>query len=176
MARRRQVVGRPRRQRVEWSGAKMDNFAVVLADTATSLGSSIQLLAAIDSMTAPTLVRMRGEILVVGATGTIGFSSLIGVGIGVASRRATTAGTTSLPRAIEEMDFSWLWHSLVMIRFSSGSTSEGTNVARVVIDSRAMRKISSNEEEVFYSIENDAGGGDVSVEVAIQTRVLLKES
>ena len=177
MARRpagRQGVGR-RRQRVEWTAGDMETMLSVPANALVVLGSSILMLEAIDSMTSPTLVRVRGEFLAVGATGTIGSSSLMGAGIAVVNRRASDVGATALPRPVTEPDYSWLWHSYALIRFSTGATAEGSNVKRIVVDSKAMRKILSNEEEVVFCFENNSTS-DVAILVSISVRILLKES
>ena len=176
MARRpsgRQGVGR-RRQRVEWTAGDMEVFIFLAAGSVTVLGSSILMIDAIDSMTSPTLVRCRGEALAIATTGGIGDVSLLGIGIAVVNRRASSVGATAVPRPVSDPQYSWLYHKYSLMMFSSGSTSQGAVVNRWEIDSKAMRKILSNEEEIVFCFENNSVSA-VGISVALSARFLLKE-
>ncbi len=176
MARRpsgRAHVGK-RRQRVEWTAGDMEAMVTLAPNTLLVLGSSLLMLDAIDSMTAPTLVRLRGELLSIASAGTANNQSLLGVGIAVVNRRASDVGATAIPRPVSDPQYSWLWHSYSILRFSVGSTAQGAAVNRVIIDGRAMRKILSNEEEIVFCFENNTVS-DVSILAALSVRVLLKE-
>ena len=177
MARRQARVGRPR-QRVEWTGGHSADFTILGANSVTALGSSIITLLAIDSMTSPTLVRVRGEIVVAATGGTANGDVALGAGIAVVNRRASTVGSSALPRPISDMDYSWLWHSIYFLKTTATATQivPTVGIVRDKIDSRAMRKILSKEEEIAYMFETQNDAGNATVEFAIQTRLLLKES
>ena len=180
MARRprgRAFVGR-KRQRVEWSGGFASDLVQVNADSLSAITSSLGLQNALDSMTSPTLVRVRGEILVMASGGTLNDDVLVGVGKAVVSRRAALIGTTAMPRPITDLNYSWLWHGFAMLRLLALS-SEGFNkmsAVRFVVDSRAMRKILSDEEELVTCLETRNASGSAGVIWSPNERVLLKES
>ena len=177
MARRQARVGRPR-QRVEWTGGHSADFTTLGANSVTALGSSIITLLAIDSMTSPTLVRVRGELVVAATGGTANGDVVIGSGIAVVNRRASIVGSSALPRPISDMDYSWLWHSMIFLKTLSTAAQivPTVGIVRKEIDSRAMRKILSKEEELAYCFETQNDAGNATVEFAIQTRLLFKES
>ena len=171
MARRpaaRQAVGR-RRQRVEWTAGDMESTVSLASNQLASLGSSTIMLEAIDAMTSPTLIRVRGELVTFMVTGSAGHQCIFGVGMAVVNRRASAVGTTALPRLVSDPDYSWLYHAYVFHDQGNGA------IVRSVVDSKAMRKILSKEEEIVFCFENDTGG-TITVAVAISVRVLLKEA
>ena len=172
MARRQAIrnVGR-KRQRVEWTAGDMEQTISLAAGNLASLGSSVIMVEAIDAMTSPTLVRVRGEILLYADGGTAGLNSLLGSGMAVVNRRASAVGTTALPRPVSDPDFSWLWHSYNLV----ANFQDPRGIVRVVIDSKSMRKILSKEEEIVFCFENNSGT-NVSIAVGLSVRILLKES
>ena len=181
MARRprgRAYVGR-RRQRVEWSGGFASEMVGVGANSLSAITSSVGLQNALDSMTSPTLVRVRGEILVMhSGGGSVNDDVLVGVGKAVVSRRAALIGITAMPRPITDLNFSWLWHGWAMLRQVLSTENMGAVVGavRFTVDSRAMRKILSDEEELVTCLETRNAAGSAGVLWAPNERVLLKES
>ena len=180
MARRpagRRGVGR-RRQRVEWSGGFASDMVSVNPNSLSAITSSLGLQNALDSMTSPTLVRVRGEILVATESGAVGDDVLVGVGKAVVSRRAAIIGTSAMPRPITDLNFSWLWHGFAMLRVLTATDDLRASLSsvRFVVDSRAMRKILSDEEELVTCLETRNAAGSASIIWSPNERVLLKES
>ncbi len=176
----RRPSGRPRvsrgRQRVEWTAGDMETSLSLGPGVLASLGSSVIMLEAIDSMTSPTVVRVRGEVLAYASAGVADHECVFGSGMAVVNRRAAGVGTTALPRPISDPDYSWLWHSFLFFRFSGATQSiSGSAMWRATIDSRAMRKILSKEEEIVFCFENNTTQ-TITIRVALSARVLLKES
>ena len=176
MARRRQAVagrGYRKRQRVEWGISKNTSENTVGANSVNVQTASTSLLLLLDQMTSPTIVRTRGEILLlsVGADNTV---CLVGMGYAIVSSVAASVGPSAVPAPIAESDYSWLWHTFVHLKQQAVSDVNGAtvSVARIVIDSRAMRKVLSTEEEPVFVVETQ-GTGNVSFMVSI--RVLVKE-
>ncbi len=180
MARRRAVAHRGRqRQRVEWTASIQDDLLGLAANSVSILGASAGMVTAVNGMTSPTLVRCRGELLVLaGATGTAGDDVLVGAGLCIVSERASTAGAASVPRPLSDISFSWLWHTMFMLKLktSADEFTPDANMMRVPIESKAMRKILSDEEELIFVIETDNGAGTASILFAAQLRALFKES
>ena len=179
MAARRQVrhAGR-RRQRVEWTGGQTAIGTTVSTGSTVALGSSVITLLTIDSMTSPTLVRVRGELMMWDSGGSNGDAGVLGFGIAVVSRRASDVGSTAVPRPLDEMDYSWLWHTMNFIvrRTGADAFTPAINVVRMVIDSKAMRKVLSKEEELVYVIQMKVITGTLAVNFTVQTRLLFKET
>jgi len=82
------------------------------------------------------------------------------VGICKVSAQAVSVGITAIPHPDTDAGFPWLWHS-----FFASSFVFGTNVGlvpdmfhRIVIDSKAMRKV-TDDERIVVVIENSAPFG-----------------
>ena len=167
-----------RRQRVEWTGGQTAIGTSVSAAASVALGSSIITLLTIDNMTSPTLVRVRGELTYFVDAGSNGDQAVLGFGIAVVNRRASDVGSTALPRPLDEMDYSWLWHSMNFFRRSTAvdANTPVMTAVRLVIDSKAMRKVLSKEEEIVYVAQSKIITGTLGVLFAVQTRLLFKET
>jgi len=177
MARRVSHSRGRKRQRVEWSGSFMDDLVLMGGNNIQAIRASPGLLQAVEDMTSPTLVRTRGDFVVQTSGGANNDDVIVGAGVGVFSTRAAQVGVTALPRPITDLNWSWLWHHLVVIR-RLATTDNATAVMannRVSIDSRAMRKIANEEEEIVSVIQTISSLGSAQVNFAISIRVLLKE-
>ena len=176
---RRQAVLRSRgrsRQRVEWGISKMSDAVSLAANSVNVQTSSTSLLLLLDQATAPTIVRLRGDIIVQ-ATGTATHAVLVGVGVAIVSTRAATIGPTAVPRPVTESDFSWMWHKFIhlVVKASSDTVGSVATIVRVEIDSKAMRKVLSTEEELVMVTETDNGAGNAGILFMGSLRVLVKE-
>ncbi len=170
------------RRKTDWTDGVGDSGVDVFTGTSSAiLGAGVSPLTP-----SLTLVRTRGEVLLLLTAAANPGSGFTGaVGIGKANLAAfTTGGITSLPTPIEEMNWNgWLWHqifSLIASDTLSGSASVDTDfpnavsaVARIPIDSKAMRKI-SDEEVFFCAIEIFLQGGSGTLRVAVNSRMLFK--
>ena len=179
MARRstgRGHVGK-KRQRVEWTLSVAPATFAVGANSSSVLTSSPSLTLAIDQMTSPTLIRTRGE-LYIQATGSDDQEVLVGAGVCVVSTRAADVGVTAIPRPISEGDYSWLWHKFIFLKVKGSTDTKGpvAAVIRVEVDSKAMRKVLSTEEEIAFAVETNNAAGTAGILWTASFRVLLKES
>jgi len=91
-----------------------------------------------------THLRARGEVLLTATSNAAGDSDVIGLGICIVSETAGAVGGLSVPGPIadEDADF-WIWHQYTPLRAIAASAADDTaigTIARVVIDSKAMRK------------------------------------
>ncbi len=82
------------------------------------------------------------------------------VGICKVSAQAVSVGITAIPHPDTDSGFPWLWHS-----YFASSFVFGTNVGfepgmlhRIVIDSKAMRKV-TDDERIVMVVENSAPFG-----------------
>ncbi len=93
---------------------------------------------------APTLLRSRGSLLVVGTPNAGGDADTIGLGLIVVHTNALAVGGTSVPGPLNDVGADWLWHRFVALD-AIGATSEvPTSVAtweRVEVDGKAMRRV-----------------------------------
>jgi len=175
----RRVVGAARgarrRQRVEWGFSKNTVTNTLGTNDVNLQRASVNFQEQVEQMTSPTLVRCRGELLIRVNMGVSGNGGLVAAGVAVVSTRAAGAGSASVPRPVDEAEFSWLWHKFFFMMVN-GSEEGNLRTVRQEIDSRAMRKILSKEEEVVFVIQSDALVGTIAYEFAVNIRFLLKES
>ncbi len=126
-----------------------------------------------------TLVRIRGMLTIwlesVGSIGD-GFTQVV-AGIGICSTDAFTTGLGAIPNPIGDIDWPWIWYQNVGAMVGQSVTeSENTGElaqVRLPIDSKAMRKIKSNET-VFGRIQVGAEVGVTILSFTMDTRMLLK--
>ena len=171
MARGQSQFGRGSRLRKVWSSFGLsDNVAITT--TQIILGSvDIPIGGALEA----TVLRIRGEYLVMGVPNAANDSDVIGLGIIVVRNEAFDAGGVSVPGPISQIGSdSWMWHSITPID-AMGLTAESavslTSNRRVIVDSKAMRKVPEGSTVILVG---QASTGDFStVTVHGQARVLL---
>ena len=124
-----------------------------------------------------TIVRMRGLFSFYITGGNAAVSGFTGaVGIGVTSLDAFTAGVLPDPAGDAEWP-GWLWHRFFNARLVTPTIADGVNAVsvldRIVIDSKAMRKIGESEV-VFGNVEITDESGVATATFYADTRMLLK--
>ena len=121
-----------------------------------------------------TLVRTRGEILFALDGAADGVATAIGLGMIVGNDDQFTAGATAFPSPISDLDADWLWHGFILLRAFTASQSEtlGSQVGRIMIDSKAMRKVRQNDQ-VGLVMEASALAGSPSADGVIAARFLF---
>ena len=128
-----------------------------------------------------TIVRIRGDLTLVLDTVSAALSGFAGaVGIGIVTTAAFTAGVGSIPTPITEEDWDgWMWHTYFTLRSVTATVADGanavTNVLRVPIDTKAMRKQTS-DMTLFGAIEASNEFGTASMSIVANSRVLDKLS
>ena len=118
------------------------NTGTVLTTTQGSLGS-LELTEG--TLGEATLLRSRGNLLIVCEPNAATDVEVVGLGIAVVTAAALGVGGLSLPGPIADQGFDgWLWHQYVpfdSVSLTAGDPQAMTVNARVEIDAKAMRKL-----------------------------------
>ncbi len=168
---RRRTAGRGRapKRRVEWTGSVPIDAVGLAANS--KVGIDLNQQPFIENLGSPTLVRTRSLFDInVGSTGTENDDVLMAVGIAVVNSNA--AGTSaSLPGPITDVGFPWLFHASKGFRFFelASAANDGTQWTSAAhwtleVDSKAMRKLSS-EEELVLVMETIQAAGTASIQL-----------
>ena len=155
---------------------------VISASTTQFVGSAIQLSAGVEAL---THVRLRGELLLWLQTSSVASGGYRGAfGIGIATLAAVTAGFASVPTPLTEADAdNWLYHRffslvsggvLVLADTKKGPDSDIVQSTRIEVDSKAMRKMRS--EDAIYAIIEVVEQGVATMNVSFNSRSLVKLS
>jgi len=137
-------------------------------------GSSAQLLATF-TPNAPgeTIVRTRGLFGWKSDQQSANEDQMGAVGFGLVSAQAASVGITALPHPDTDASWDgWLWHSYFAssVVFTTGAGFLFDVFNRIMIDSKAMRKVGS-DERVVAVVENSNSDG---LSVYIGMRLLTK--
>jgi len=127
-----------------------------------------------------TIVRIRGFAHLVmnicdAAQG--GFRGALGIGI--ATTEAVAAGIAAVKTPLADVDWDgWMWHHFFDLRAVTSTITDGVNSnsveQEIVIDSKAMRKIS--DQQVLFGAIEVVEANISSMAVWANTRVLVKLS
>ena len=172
MANRRFVPQRVRRPTF-WEGAGL-NLTVT---TGASVSATVVSEAQLEQVPNPTLVRIRGSLLVLVTAAAATPSSCVAfLGIKVVQAAALAAGAPAVP--FTDIGSDWVWWQAVGMNLAGGTVaapnSDGSTIVhRVEIDSKAMRKIKGNEVLVFVA-QNVVATSTQTFDVDGGMRVLLK--
>jgi len=107
-----------------------------------------------------TVLRCRGELLVVATPDAVTDSDFVGLGIIVLHQNSIGVGGTSVPGPINDSGADWLWFSIVPIDAVGATAIAGDSVGAVVrvpIDSKAMRVMRS---EMGLALVAELSSGD----------------
>jgi len=143
-------------------------------------GNSINLIAlgAQAATSGLTIVRFRGELLLgLTVSGVLldGFRQ-VAAGVCIVSENAFDAGVTAVPDPIADIGWEgwlWYWTGAVFAANTTPSGNLGMEGARVVIDSKAMRKI-KNTDVLIAVVATASLDGTTNLEVRFNSRTLLK--
>ena len=167
--------GASRRRSVGWEDGPFTT--PIAASAATSvLWSTGQGTGADDNQ---TLVRVRGEFSAFLSLATAALDGFIrcAVGIGIVTAPAFAVGVTACPTPLTEIEWDgWLYHrqfSLIAAEATEAFGNAGSASIRVEIDSKAMRKISS-DMVIFGCFEFGTPVGTTTVNAYANTRMLIK--
>ncbi len=95
-----------------------------------------------------TLLRSRGEILLVGTPDAATDSDVVGLGLIIVNENAGGVGGVSVPGPINDPEGAWLWHQFVpldAVGQTAATADSAGAIVRVPVDSKAMRKIGVDE-------------------------------
>ena len=145
MARARGRTGRS--PDYEWFAMGGKASAVDLAAATASLGPSAL------AVSGPgTLVRLRGQVFLQLDAGAVDERVLVCFGIIIVSNEAFAAGVASVPKPFTDADADWMWHGFLSV--TSGAETGIVSdflVDRVLVDSKAMRKVKSSQTLIFVA-------------------------
>jgi len=166
--RRRSFVGARRgpKRRTIWVGYAQQT-GILVTDTTKTLISSFS-LSTVDMV---TVVRNRGLLSVRPSNQSLNLEPIGAFGIGIVSTQAFVAGIASIPGPFTNSDWEG-WMVLMPYAFNWDVTTDvGRALTSVeqVIDSKAMRTMSSNETLVMVG-ESESG----TVVISSPVRTLLK--
>ena len=175
MARRKVFQRAAPRRRSTWEGSAIAASMTTGVQTQQAIVSE----ALLENVPNPTVVRMRGELLVrVTAAGAAGATARMVMGIKLATASAFAAGGASVESPNTEIGGDWIWWQSVTMHNAaalvSGSNNDNVGIlTRVPIDSKSMRKVKINEVLILV-FHNVVVGGTQSITVTGTVRVLLK--
>jgi len=175
MARRRVFQRAAVRRRTSWEGVSLQQVSTTGVVLATSVVSE----AILENVPNPTIVRIRGELLLhVTARGANVSESTIFMGIKLVTATAFAAGVASIESPGTDIGSDWIWwgvRSFATLTAQPAATDSNGEMltTRVPIDSKAMRKVEVNKLLVFVS-ENSVVTSTQTVTITGSARVLLK--
>ncbi len=157
--------GSGRRSDYQWLGGFGSTGAIAEAVVINNL---------VQSNVAGTLVRSRGEVILSIDGPADGDKIVIGCGLMIASDAQVVGGIAGFPSPIGATDADWLWHSFVPLQSQSATQDQalGDQVARLVIDSKAMRKVKQNDNVVIV-FDGDQQSGTPVVDATFGVRFLF---
>jgi len=164
---------RPRsRRRTGWEeGPGIQTPVTTSSSESTVLGAGQ--LFAVDGH---TIVRLRGFVeLNLHTVAAIGDGFAGAMAIGIVTQAAFAVGISAVPTPITEIEWEgWMWHQFFSVHAHSvtGGESNKGPVQVFEIDSKAMRKIGS--DEVIYAVYEGTEVGTSAMVITLGTRMLLK--
>ena len=172
MAGRRSFAPVTRKRRVSWHGSSID-----IADLVVGTDQLVTIIpeATLEAFPNPTIVRVRGNLLVLqDSTTTAGAFGHVTMGIIKVTAAALAGG--SVPSPLTDVGNDWLWWADAQIGEESSSSVIGRaiSVERLKVDSKAMRKVGLNEALIFVATITLCEGTTVSANICGALRMLLK--
>ena len=169
--RRGRPVVRSVRRPTFWEGGRI-NQAVA---SGVSVSSVIVSEATLENSPNPTIVRSRGDLLVMITSGGAPASGQFTSGLIVVTADALAAG--AVPSPLQDIGSDWLWWSNRGMRTVSGGAASDEDgeagIVRIPIDSKAMRKVGLNQALILVSAMQPETA-TVGVHIVGAIRVLLK--
>ena len=173
MAHRRVFQRAAARRKTNWEGAAID----MTCPSSGSIFQSIILEDVLENIPSPTIVRIRGRILVRETTaGAATTRGTIAIGIKLATASAIVAGIGSIEDPLTGIGSDWIWWDtlgLSALDSGLGDTNSDVTFERIVIDSKAMRKVGNNMGLVIVA-QHTAFVSTQTVQITGGVRILLK--
>ena len=168
MAHQRRRFGGSSRRLTDWSASP-----ALSGYTSVAAGAAALLVVGTPIGAGETIIRTRGLFAWKSDQTAASENQLGAFGMGVVTEQAATLGITAIPHPDTDASWDgWFYHTYFASRIDS-LTSVGVHfdaTHRVIIDSKAMRKV-SREERFVCMVENTGTHG---IEVYAASRVLLK--
>ena len=145
MARGGLIVQRGKRMQAAWS-------TVLVNSRANSIGSGASTLGGVGNgaqfSERVTITRIRGTAFAHMDAGAAADCGELGLGLIIVKSEAFAAGAASMPAPISEIEQSWIWHHIFTFGPAVLATDDPGDISRndrVVIDSKAQRKVQSGD-------------------------------
>ena len=156
-----------------WQGTNIDSSIV----SASAQVLTIVTEAILEGVPNPTIIRVRGNLLLVPTAVTANARLHLTMGIMVADVRAVAVPATPLP--LDDIGSDWLWWSnRSVIADGSGTPpledSGDMLISRVEIDGKAMRKVQPNQVLILV-LQNSAVNGTGTIRATGVLRMLFKK-
>ena len=162
--------GRSRMKRFyEWEGAAFSGTAA----SGSSAAFVIVPVAFVQEMQSPTIRRIRGNLMLILEDLTDGDEAVLALGIEVLPTNVSSQ--YELPH-MDANSNRWLWHQYVPLAARPSSTFgpyEDSKIVRVTIDTKAMRKVSDNDD-VLLVAQHVANVGVTNVRIIGGVRTLFQ--
>jgi len=168
----RRFATRARKRVMSWQGGVVD-FSDLVA--ATSQFSTLVSETSLENFPTPTVIRTRGRLMLTGdASSSAGSRGFVVCGIMVVT--ATALAASAVPSPFLEVGSDWLWWDVLTFGDVTGSVSDDGPMFtdRIVVDSKAMRKIGLNEVLVFAAHLQSCQSTTMVGNLCGDIRVLLK--
>ncbi len=120
---------------------------------------------------ASTLMRCRGEVLAVIDGPTTNDVAVAACGLIVVTEEQLAVGTTAVPNPDTDFDAEWIWHGFLPMSHIGGGV-EKEQVARITLDSKAMRRMKETQSVLFVAT-NGAVTGTGAIDVTFGVRLLF---
>ena len=133
-----------------------------------------------DSVPNPTVVRVRGQIFAQAGAGANAQGDVIQIAhaIMVVDAKQLAIGVTAMPLPLTSNSEDFLWYGTQFIAQNDQTTvlNNSSNFDKLMVDSKAMRKMTLNQVLVMVTeIDVLQGGGDEDINFAFNLRVLFKK-
>ena len=142
------------------------------ASNAAAGGAVVGLIVVAEAV---TVARCRGELVASIDGPTDGDKVLLSYGIIVVTEEQLAVGLTAIPDPFLDMDAEWIWHGFTPLTAQSVVNQAATSeVARLTIDSKVMRKMKQGQNVAFV-LRATSIAGTPATDVLGACRVLLRE-
>ena len=163
-----------------WETVSTTALQVLTGGGTIAAVNTLVLEAETDGVPNPTVVRIRGHVwqrLGINSQGS-GDAVLLAHAIMVVDAKQLAIGITAMPLPLSDNSEDFLWADSVLLMQPTATTfaGDGLQVADIVIDSKAMRKMTLNQTLVMVTeMDAQAGAGGEDVAFGFQMRVLFKK-
>ncbi len=142
----------------------------------TASGTAILGLGAVAVEDGLTIVRTRGLLTLVGNVFTTVGDAMVGAfGLCIVSENAFGVGVTAVPAPLTDVGWNgWFYHTFVGVSRGTADFANGSGFQRIVVDSKAMRKI--KRTDVVIAVIELVETGAADVDVFFDSRLLSKLS
>jgi len=126
---------------------------------------------------AATLMRTRGQLLAQIDGPVDGDANAVALGIIIVTEEQIAGGASTVPSPTFDLDAEWLWHGYMLLSAQAGtgvgaSLNVGSVVDRLVVDSKAMRRMKQSQH-VALAVESNSLSGTGLLNVFGAFRVLF---